>query len=299
LELLSICPVCHYNAYSPYLTVKDHTVSREEFKIVTCDKCGFRFTNPRPDSNEIGKYYASENYISHSGTSKGLIYKLYHLVRKYAFFTKYRYINRLAKEKSLLDIGCGTGDFLGYCKNKNWQTVGIEPFESARQKGKEKYGIEVFDPSEISRIPDGSISIITMWHVLEHIHVLDDLITEIKRVLKPNGYLIVAVPNINSHDAKHYQSYWDALDIPLHLYHFTPADIKTLFGLHNMHISSVRPMIFDAFYVSMLSEKHLSKDKGTSPKTIRGFIRGLISNVVANKETYSSQMYTIRFSDLG
>jgi 2-polyprenyl-3-methyl-5-hydroxy-6-metoxy-1,4-benzoquinol methylase len=291
-ELTNIknCPICNSEKHSFWRKGIDHNVSKGEFNIVSCNDCGFRFTNPIPTENTIGNYYKSENYISHSSTKKGFINKVYHIVRSRAIKQKERLIASLTKEKNLLDIGCGTGDFLGYCKLQKWNAIGLEPDEDARKIALEKNQIETFDLNHLDKIEENSKDIITMWHVLEHVYNLNNDIQNYKRILNPNGHLVVAVPNCSSHDAEHYKEHWAALDLPIHLYHFTPNDIKNLFDKHEMKLVKTLPMKFDSYYISMVSEKY----KGGN--IISGFWRGFISNLKAKKtqKTYSSQIYVLK-----
>ena len=281
----------------------DYTVSRETFKIVACDKCGFKFTNPRPAPDELGKYYQSEEYVSHSGTKKGLVNKLYHWVRNYTLGKKLQliYLHTQYSEPlspTLLDIGCGTGEFLNVCKLSHiarspagWNVKGIEPDARAREFATKTYGIDVGEESELKTLPNDSYDIITLWHVLEHVPALNERIEELKRLIKPEGKIIVAVPNCSSWDAKTYGAFWAAYDLPRHLYHFTPKDMKTLFSKHGMYITEVLPMRFDSFYVSMLSDKY----KFGKTSLIRSTWNGLKSNLKAIKtgQTFSSQIYVI------
>ncbi len=291
-ELTNIknCPICSSENHKFWRKGIDHNVSNDDFKIVSCDNCGFRFTNPIPTENTIGNYYKSENYISHSSTKKGLINKVYHIVRNRAIKQKESLIDSLTKEKNLLDIGCGTGDFLGYCKSQKWNAIGLEPDEDARKIALEKNKIETFDLNYLDNIASNSKDVITMWHVLEHVYNLNKDIENYKRILKPNAHLVVAVPNCSSHDADHYKEHWAALDLPIHLYHFTPNDIKNLFEKHDMELVEILPMKFDSYYISMVSEKC----KGGN--IISGFWRGFISNLKAKKtgKTYSSQIYFLK-----
>jgi 2-polyprenyl-3-methyl-5-hydroxy-6-metoxy-1,4-benzoquinol methylase len=291
-ELINIknCPICSSENHAFWRKGIDHNVSKDEFNIVSCDDCGFRFTNPIPSKKTIGNYYKSENYISHSSTKKGVINKLYHIVRNRAIKQKERLITSLTKEKYLLDIGCGTGDFLGYCKSQNWNAIGLEPDKDARKIALNKNKIETFDLNYLDKVESNSKDVITMWHVLEHVYNLNNDIENYKRILKPNAHLVVAVPNCSSHDADHYKEHWAALDLPIHLYHFTPNDIKNLFEKHNMELVKILPMKFDSYYISMVSEKY----KGGN--IISGFWRGFISNLKAKKtqKTYSSQIYVLK-----
>ncbi len=291
-ELTNIknCPICSSENHTFWRKGIDHNVSNDDFKIVSCDNCGFRFTNPIPTENTIGNYYKSENYISHSSTKKGLINKVYHIVRNRAIKQKESLIDSLTKEKNLLDIGCGTGDFLGYCKSQKWNAIGLEPDEDARKIALEKNKIETFDLNYLDNIASNSKDVITMWHVLEHVYNLNKDIENYKRILKPNAHLVVAVPNCSSHDADHYKEHWAALDLPIHLYHFTPNDIKNLFEKHDMELVEILPMKFDSYYISMVSEKY----KGGN--IISGIWRGFISNLKAKKtgKTYSSQIYFLK-----
>jgi 2-polyprenyl-3-methyl-5-hydroxy-6-metoxy-1,4-benzoquinol methylase len=294
MQNLSNCPICSASSFSSFLECKDNTVSRETFQIVQCDSCGFKFTNPRPEEDQLGKYYKSEEYVSHSNTAKGFINSTYQSVRKYTLLKKLQLISKYYKTGRILDIGCGTGEFLNTCKNAKWETIGIEPDDDAREMARKNYGLDVRNEKELNNLTNGSFDIISMWHVLEHVPKLNERVEELKRLIKQNGIIIIAVPNCNSQDAKTYKAEWAAYDLPRHLYHFTPKDIETLFKNHGMKVFRILPMIFDSFYVSMLSEKI----KTGNTNIIRSLWNGFRSNVAALKsgKTYSSQIYLIRKS---
>lgn len=294
METLSNCPVCSSSHFSTHLSCVDYTVSRETFHVVQCKECGFRFTNPRPSATEIGKYYESEEYISHSGTSKGLINKIYGIVRNYTIGKKVELANRLRSgqdKKTLLDIGCGTGEFLNACKEAGWEVTGLEPSPIARKHAQENFGLMLQTPDQLKNLPEKNYSVITLWHVLEHVHELDETIQLISKALSNNGRLVIAVPNCNAADAKAYGAYWAAWDLPRHIYHFTENDIKRLFERHGFNLKEVLPMKFDSYYVSMLSEKYKSGGSGL----IHGFWNGLKSNLSASGKDkgFSSQIYIL------
>ena len=301
MEKITNCPVCSGNKFKPFISCADHTVSRETFQVVQCEACGFRFTNPRPSENEIGKYYESEEYISHSGTSRGVVNKIYGMVRNYTIGQKVKLINKqILSPKSqipnALDIGCGTGEFLNACKQNGWNVTGIEPSEVARKHAKEKFGIEPLIPEKLFEISEKKFNVITMWHVLEHVHQLHKTIEQINKLLTDDGSLIVAVPNCNSFDAKKYREHWAAWDLPRHIYHFTKKDIEKLFLRFGFKLQEVLPMKFDSYYVSLLSEKY----KTGRSNLIAGFFSGLKSNLSVGGEPrllsggYSSQIYTLK-----
>ena len=290
LKNIEKCPVCGGESQKEFIEAEDHNVSNDLFKIVECVACSFRFTNPIPTEDTIGDYYKSENYVSHSGTKKGFVNRVYHIVRSRAIKQKENLAAKYSKEKVILDIGCGTGDFLGYCKSQNWKTLGLEPDQSARKIALESNAIEAKDLSHLYEIESNTFDVISMWHVLEHVYNLNEDIEQYKKILKKEGVLIVAVPNCSSKDAEHYKSSWAAYDLPIHLYHFRPDNMKQLFSKHGMEVVEILPMKFDSYYISMVSEKY----KGGN--IFSGFINGLKSNMAANSKNnrYSSQIYVIQ-----
>jgi 2-polyprenyl-3-methyl-5-hydroxy-6-metoxy-1,4-benzoquinol methylase len=292
MERISKCPVCDYEEFEPFLNCLDYTVSRETFSIVQCKSCKFRFTNPRPYSNELGNYYKSNDYISHSNTTKGFINYTYQAVRKYTLLKKLQLISKFYKTGSLLDIGCGTGEFLNTCKIAKWKTIGIEPDDRTREIAALKYSLEIYPEDHLKQLKDASFEIITMWHVLEHVPLLNHRIEDLKRLIKPNGIIVIAVPNCDSLDAKIYKENWAAYDVPRHLYHFTPQTLQQIFIKHELKLFNTLPLIFDSFYVSMLSEKI----KTGKLNIICSMWNGLRSNLNAIKtgKTYSSQIYLIK-----
>lgn len=291
MEKLENCPLCKNVSRETYMQINDHSTSKEIFTVEKCSACGFLFTNPRPDENEIQKYYESSDYISHTDDKKGVINKVYHVVRNKAIKEKYTLVNSFGTTKKILDYGCGTGSFLEYCKEQKWDTTGAEPNKNAREILTQK-GINALMPNEISSLEKGSFGVVTLWHVLEHVHRLDETVNTIKSLLVDDGVLIIAVPNHTSYDAQYYKEYWAAYDIPIHLYHFAPNDIKTYFSKNGFTLEKVLPMKFDSFYVSMLSEKY--KNGGN---LVNAFLIGLKSNLKAasgKNNTYSSQIYVLR-----
>ncbi len=292
METLKNCPICNSTETKLFLSCVDHTVSRETFDIVQCNSCDFRFTNPRPEESKLGEYYKSEEYVSHSNTKKGFVNSTYQLVRKYTLLKKLQLISKHFKTGKILDIGCGTGEFLNTCKIAKWNTLGVEPSPEARKMATENYGLDVREELEIKNLESERFDVITMWHVLEHVPKLNERIEDLKRLIKTNGIIIIAVPNCNSLDAKTYKEQWAAYDVPRHLYHFTPKDIESIFKKHGLKTVQILPMVFDSFYVSMLSEKI----KTGKTNIIKSLWNGFRSNVAGARtgKTYSSQIYIIR-----
>ncbi|MCP2026383.1 2-polyprenyl-3-methyl-5-hydroxy-6-metoxy-1,4-benzoquinol methylase [Flavobacterium sp. HSC-32F16] len=274
-----------------FLTVKDHSVSKEIFDLYYDENLDMLITSPQPDLENLGRYYESEDYISHTDNKRSVFEKAYHFVKSIALKNKLNLINSEQSQKGkILDIGAGTGDFLLTAKNDGWNVIGVEPSERAKNIAKQK-GISFVE--EISELENNSFDVITMWHVLEHVPNLEFQIQELKRLLKPTGTLIIAVPNFKSFDAKHYGEFWAAFDVPIHFWHFSKKAIKSLFEKVDMKLEKVLPMKFDSFYVSLLSEKY----KTGKMNFIRAFFIGLRSNLKASStKEYSSHIYVLKNS---
>jgi SAM-dependent methyltransferase len=286
------CPVCRSANIRYLMDVKDHSVSGEVFPIWECAECTLRFTQDVPDEDSIGPYYQSEDYISHTNTNKGLINTLYQRVRKITLEGKAKLVmSRTVPKGKLLDMGAGIGAFLNTMKGKGWEVTGIEPDPGARQQALDLFGIRLEPTSYLAHLPEASFDAITLWHVLEHVHQLQDYVEQLKRLLTPRGRLLIAVPNYTAQDAAIYGGAWAAYDVPRHLYHFTPRSIDTLMQRHGMSVLEKKPMWFDAFYISLLSSKYRH---GQTNLVGAGF-SGLRSNLKAlgNSDRCSSVIYII------
>ena len=289
----SECPVCKSENINFVIKAIDRTVSHEEFEIWQCNVCRLRFTQSAPDDQEISAYYKSEAYISHSDTDKGFINSLYHKVRKRTLVSKKKLIEKYTglADGKILDVGCGTGAFLHTMQIGGWQTTGVEPDETARAKAQQLYNLNLKNSQMLFALQPGTFDAITLWHVLEHVHDLHKYIDQLKKLLKPNGRLFIAVPNYTCYDQSVYKEYWAAYDVPRHLYHFSPDSMINLLWKHELKLRSLKPMLFDSFYVSMLSEKN----KSGKNNLVKAVWVGCISNLKAliNTKKCSSIIYII------
>lgn len=278
-----------------FLTCKDYTVSNKKFDLLYDGKLDMLETSPQPKAEELSGYYESDEYISHTDSKETVVDKLYQIVKKHALANKLKLINSFkTADKNLLDVGCGTGDFLLVCKNNGWRVTGVEPNAKAKiaaeNKLNGKSASEIYP--EINQINnEAQFDVITLWHVLEHVPNLEAYISTLKKLLKPNGVLIVAVPNFKSYDANHYKQFWAAFDVPRHLWHFSKKSIHLLFEKHEMGVVKTLPMWFDSFYVSLLSEKY----KNGKSNFLKAFYIGFISNIKAiGTKEHSSLIYLLK-----
>lgn len=268
-----------------YLSVKDYLVSGESFDLVYDTDLDFLKTFPQPKAEALPKYYESQDYISHTDEKHGLFSSVYQLVKKWSLQRKAKLIFEQNKKiGSLLDVGAGTGDFLKVAKEKGWDVYGMEPNKSASSLSSEK-GIQL--KSSLNEFEGKQFDVVTLWHVLEHIPNLEKTILQLSNLVKPNGTLIIAVPNFKSYDAEHYGKFWAAFDVPRHLWHFSKKSIESLFSEY-FKLQETKPMLFDSFYVSLLSEKYKTGNKFS----LKGVWIGLVSNIIAKStKEYSSHIY--------
>lgn len=270
------------------MKIKDYSVSKQEFELVYDPELELFKTQPIPEN--LSEYYESENYISHTDSKKTFFDKIYQFVKNINLKNKTAIISKYKQGKiNLLDIGAGTGDFINFCKKtKNWNVIGIEPNAKARILGNNK-GVKIVE--NYNKLPQQSFNVITLWHVLEHIPDLENEIKTIHSLLEENGILIIAVPNYKSWDAQHYKNFWAAYDVPRHLWHFSKTSIEKIFTPKGFEVLEIKPMLFDAFYVSILSEEYKTGKKNF----IKGFLSGLRSNAYGMlKKEYSSHIYILK-----
>lgn len=288
--VLNSCPICSGTSFADNLTCKDYTTTGESFSLKKCAKCDFTFTDPKPDELVIGKYYLSDKYISHTGGSKSLIDSIYVFARSIALKQKRKILEKNANGKFILDFGCGTGAFLNEMQTHGWKSVGVEPSAHANEKAQQITKSKIY--KSITELEESNLDAITLWHVLEHLHDLNGTLKKFHGLLKESGTIFIAVPNLKSHDAKFYKSFWAAYDVPRHLWHFSQDNMKMLLSNHGFKLVDILPMKMDSFYVSLLSESYQNPNQSKPINLLKALIRGLISNLKARKnKNYSSLIY--------
>ncbi|MCV9388327.1 class I SAM-dependent methyltransferase [Reichenbachiella ulvae] len=289
-EKIEICPSCNSKDFSNHLICDDHSLTKESFAIMKCQNCGLLVTSPRPDKDSIGKYYQFDDYISHTDKANNLTNWLYKIVRQYTIKQKTKMLSALVEKKNILDYGCGTGQLLEHLKEDEWTVTGIEPDPRARELAIQKTKADIH--SSLAELGKKKFDIITLWHVLEHVHDLNDTIDQLAMHLPKKSHMVIALPNYESYDQRFYKEYWAGYDVPRHLYHFNQQTIKELMKYHSFKLVKTKPMKFDSFYVSLLSEKY----KNGKAKLLKAFLIGLLSNRWARKHqgNYSSIIYIFK-----
>ena len=297
-EVVSNCPICRGQEFKDVITCKDYSFSQLCFNIQTCVHCNFHLTNPRPDSESIQEFYDSPDYISHTGKPNSLLNSIFLGARRFTLRWKQSLISSRMKKGLLLDFGCGSGEFLNYMTRNGWKARGVEPAKSARDSANRLTGME--KPLVSERLEDlqdpqcGKYDLITLWHVLEHVPELNNLLSQLKLFLKRDGLIFIAVPNYQSFDSKYYREYWAGYDLPRHLWHFSHSTLQRLLFNHGLLIRDKIPMKLDSFYLSLLSEKYKSKKKFHLIAPFRALAIGVISNYMARQRAnYSSCVYIV------
>jgi SAM-dependent methyltransferase len=282
------CPACSAPNPEDLFDCTDHFLTSEKFSIQSCPECSILFTCPQPPPDKMGSYYRSEKYVSHSNADKGIVSKVYRIVRNISVSKKYQIVNRHKTNGSLLDIGCGMGHLLNAFASKGWKVKGIEPGHEARRFAIESFNLDVEEEPAILSLPDGAFDVVSMWHVLEHVHDIRERLKQVKRVLKNDGLAVIALPNHASWDAQHYGPFWAAWDVPRHLYHFNRQAVQKLADESGLIIKAILPMKFDAYYVSILSEEYMRGRK----RMVHALLNGWKSNRKASRTgEYSSLIY--------
>ncbi len=289
------CPVCKSRDLKLFQSCEDHTVSHETFTIFRCEVCGLGITSPRPDEEQLVKYYQSDEYISHSGKTSGGVGVLYRIARLFALRWKRKIVSVKCSGKTILDFGCGTGEFLHNLKEYGWGVEGVELSDIGQKKSSTLLGQQIH--TTLSEIGNKQFDVITAWHVVEHIAGLNATLEQLKNNLKKDGTIFIAVPNYESADSRYYQQHWAGYDVPRHLWHFTKNSMTKLLTEHGFSLITIKPMKLDSFYVSMLSEKYRSKNPSAVKNLLGGFLSGLRSNLAAREQNnYSSLIYIAKLA---
>lgn len=285
------CPWCGSNKAQINLWLKDEFLTKKDFHICECLNCGLLYTMPRPSKEKIGAYYKSDEYYSHQENKKGFVPRLYEAIKKINLKHKFRLASRDLPVGKLLDIGCGVGDFLHVAENKGWQCTGVEPSEEAREIARQRIKGDLLYSEDLEQLPDQSFDLITMWHVLEHVDDLKWQVAQLQRLIKPEGRIVIAVPNYRSYDGRFYNAYWAAYDVPRHLNHFNKTVITKIFKTSGLSLVCMDKLVWDAYYISYMSEQY----KHHFMPLVRGVFRGLVSNAKARRSgEWSSLVYVFR-----
>ena len=268
------------------LKIRDHFLTKEVFNVVEHSE-GVLKTQPDLDEKTLKKYYDSSQYSSHNNIG-GFIGFLYSLSAYIMLSFKFRVLAKhINKESLIVDFGCGTGGFMSSLKKKKYNVVGGDSNKKARDKCFEK---KLTTFKSIKGFKE-NIDAITFWHSFEHVSNPNEILDQIINQSKNNLTVVIALPNYRSFDAKHYGAFWAAYDVPRHRFHYSVRGIKKLMKSYGFQCLKTKPMLLDAFYISIMSEKY----KKSKLSFVKGIMAGLISNLSAlYTSNYSSSVFVFK-----
>ena len=268
------------------LKIRDHFLTKEVFNVVEHIE-GVLKTEPDLDEKTLKKYYDSSQYSSHNNIG-GCIGFLYSLSARIMLRFKFRVLAKhINKESLIVDFGCGTGGFMSSLKKKKYNVVGVDSNKKARDKCLEK---KLTTFKSIKDFKE-NIDAITFWHSFEYVSNPNEILNQIINQSKNNLTVVIALPNYRSFDAKHYGAFWAAYDVPRHRFHYSARGIKKLMKSYGFECLKTKPMLLDAFYISIMSEKY----KKSKLSFVKGIMVGLISNLAGLfSSSYSSSVFVFK-----
>lgn len=260
------CPVCKSSCSYLRLNLPNRFQLREGliFQLHVCKNCGVYYIKNKPTEDLLAYFYPSTGYDPFITTEKNKTFyqKLYLLARSFSLWMRFQKLGKPKENfENLLDIGCGTGEFLEFSRKKGWKVYGIdysENVEPVLQKKQIPYTLLDINQFDLFQ-PKEPINAITMWHSLEHTYEPKKILFHCNQLLGKNGKIIIAVPNATSWDARIYKEFWVAYDAPRHLTMFTPEVLTNVLEECNFEVKRISTLPLDLFYNVLLSEK-LKKD---------------------------------------
>jgi 2-polyprenyl-3-methyl-5-hydroxy-6-metoxy-1,4-benzoquinol methylase len=234
---LRVCPVCG-GADIRHVFHNE----RREFQTVACSQCRLVFSWPRPTEQQLTELYSADYFKGNKGN---LGYANYRDLAEANMKVMWREFQQYVplpeiKPKRILDVGCATGAFLAGAKQLGWHCIGIDRVESALQVARDVYGIEtILGDITNQNTLSGSIGIVTMWHVLEHLVDPLPALVQAYTMLAPGGYLFVEVPNWNSVGRVVRGRNWANLRPPEHINHFSPGSLSYLISKAGFTVTRV------------------------------------------------------------
>lgn len=222
-----------------------------------CCECGLVFLNPRPTDIAAVEFYRMAAYLPFCSVApnRGAITRLYGWLRRHNLQWKRRAVVRWKGAGRLLDVGCGTGEFLQEMQGAGWEVTGVERDPAAAQFAREKLHLRVLTGSVDDLAHTGErFDVITLWHVLEHLYRPRETLRQVCQLLRDSGVVIIAVPNIASVDARFYGQHWVALDAPRHVQHFSLTTLQMMGADAGLQLQDRQQLPLDAFFNALMSE---------------------------------------------
>ncbi|NTW52172.1 MAG: class I SAM-dependent methyltransferase [Chlorobiaceae bacterium] len=283
------CPISGDRDFTPLLEAPDRFApSAPSWSLVRSSSSGLVMLNPRPEATQASKYYPEQSYdpFLHRGNCRNLRDRAYLYVGSLLLKAKagivMKGLHKPAGSVRVLEAGCSTGRLL-LRLNRDYEIPlpnlwGIEPDRQAAAVATAA-GLRNISGADLAETEfDNRFDRIVFWHVLEHLHRIEEALDKAHDLLEPDGVLVIALPNIDSDDAGRYGAHWIAIDAPRHLYHFTPETLTRLLGKHGFSVLDITAFVPDAIYNVWYSEK-LDRTLAGRPFSIRSAARAAARTV--------------------
>ncbi|MCX7974180.1 MAG: class I SAM-dependent methyltransferase [Candidatus Aminicenantes bacterium] len=230
------CLLCSKRGMLLYQDIQDRLFKSPGFwSFRYCPECELAWLNPRPIKENAIKLYA--NYYTHEAlfnSERDLV----NLRKRAKAIIK---CLKSSRGGHLLDVGCGNGWFLKVMLKLGWKVTGVERDEEAVRLAKDMFGLEVIQGTlDDIKFPPEQFEAITINHVIEHVHDPIKLLAECRRILKSNGIIVIATPNLKSLTKYLFGQYWRGWDVPRHLFLFSPKSLRICVERSELRIKQVR-----------------------------------------------------------